>query len=291
MNTANEVDSSFWGRLDKELVRPVFDGTTSSPGIADPRFPWLRIYQGGHAFQSAVTAAVRDPDQPPTHAVTIQGKRCQSLPEFCNAWGDALEFPHYYGRNIDAFNECFRDLLDISDGGLGSQFCDRPGRPVERLVICVANADLVLREADLIGPEEIIEIIDWLWLDVDSPRCDLRVVYCPGTEVSREALQRQIGMTSSAAERAKYLERRIDILASLVAALDRRVELFDTVDRTIGNAETRTAVQELLRLSPAGTDAVLSMPVTSFNTSHQRGYRRRLDQLRAEHGKLQTTTG
>ncbi|MFC9788415.1 barstar family protein [Rhodococcus sp. NPDC127528] len=269
--------SPFWDRLDD--VAP-------SRNIADPRFPWLRIYQGGLTLHSAVSTIVEDPTQPPTHAVTVQGSRCRTLPEFCGTWGDALEFPRYYGRTIDAFSECFRDLLDISDGGVGSRFGDRPGRPVERLVICVADAELMLQHEDLTGPEELIELLDQLWSDVARPRCELRVVYSPGIDFSREALQRRLGMTGSAAERAKSLERRIDILASLVTALDRRDELFDAVAGTVTNAETLAATQELLRISSTGAEAVASMPVTSFNASHQRGYRRRLDTLRAEHGKL-----
>ncbi|MDH6285875.1 barstar family protein [Rhodococcus opacus] len=290
MGAPNEVDSSFWDRLDEKLSRPALQGTAPSPGVADPRFPWLRIYDGGPTLRSAVTAIAEDPGQPPTHSVLIQGKRCQSLLEFCNTWGDALEFPRYYGRNIDAFEECFRDLLNISEGGIGSQFRDRPGRQVERLVVAVADADLVLQDEDLIGPERIVEIIDWLRSHVDSPRCDLKIVYSPSHDVSRDALRKQIGMTSAPAERAKYLEHRIEILEARIAALERRSELFDTVDRTIGNAETHAAVQDLLRTSPTGTDAVLSMPVTSFNTSHQRAYRRLLDELRSEHTKAQALT-
>ncbi|TQF66369.1 barstar family protein [Rhodococcus spelaei] len=279
---ADDDAPPFWDRLD-DVAR--------GRGIADPRFPWLRIHQGRPALHSAIATVLADPTQPPTHVVTIQGARCRSLSEFCSTWGDALEFPRYYGRNIDAFSECFRDLLDLSDGGIGSQFGDRPGRPVERLVICVADAELMLEHEDLTGPEELIELLDQLWSDVAQPRCDLHVVYSPGNDFSREALRQRIGMTGSAAERAASLARRIDVLASLAAALDRRDDLFDAVSGAETNAETLTAVQELLGLSPAGAAAVTSMPVTSFNASHQRGYRRRLDTLRAEHRKLTSAGG
>lgn len=74
------------------------------------------------------------------HVVRAQGVRCRTLPEACETLANALEFPGYYGRNLDAFNECMVDLLDLSVGGLGSMF-GIAGRPVDSLVLMIDRAD------------------------------------------------------------------------------------------------------------------------------------------------------
>ncbi|EKT80817.1 hypothetical protein WSS_A20259 [Rhodococcus opacus M213] len=71
--------------------------------------------------RDAVTGACLDCEEPATHFATIQGVRCRTLPDFTRTWGDALEVPSYYGAGgIGSFEECFRDLVDIAHGGIGS---------------------------------------------------------------------------------------------------------------------------------------------------------------------------
>lgn len=79
------------------------------------------------------------------HVVRAQGARCRTLPEACETLANALEFPGYYGRNTDAFNECLFDLLDLSVGGLGSMF-GTAGRPANSLVLMIDTAEQFLRD-------------------------------------------------------------------------------------------------------------------------------------------------
>ena len=62
--------------------------------------------------------------------------------------GVVLDFPDYYGRNWDAFYECFADLLEITDGGIGHAFGGRPGRPERTLHLVVRNAQELLVQAE-----------------------------------------------------------------------------------------------------------------------------------------------
>ena len=52
--------------------------------------------------------------------------------------GVALGFPAYYGRNWDAFYECFGDLLEVTDGGMGH----------------------AVRRAGLVGRKRALHVID-----------------------------------------------------------------------------------------------------------------------------------
>lgn len=79
------------------------------------------------------------------HFVIVQGRRCRTWPELLDQWGAALEFPRYYGRNRNAFDECMGDLLEI-DAGLGHAFGDRAGRAVETLAVHVVEADQLLAD-------------------------------------------------------------------------------------------------------------------------------------------------
>ena len=62
--------------------------------------------------------------------------------------GVALGFPAYYGRNWDAFYKCFGDLLEVTTGGMGFEFCDRPGRPERTLHLVVRHAEELLVDAE-----------------------------------------------------------------------------------------------------------------------------------------------
>jgi hypothetical protein len=62
--------------------------------------------------------------------------------------GVVLGFPAYYGRNWDAFYECFGDLLEVTTGGMGYEFYDRPGRPERTLHLVVRHAEELLADAE-----------------------------------------------------------------------------------------------------------------------------------------------
>ncbi|CAG7597326.1 barstar family protein [Rhodococcus opacus] len=188
MNEAGTIHPGlpFWPLVEAHTTR---EDVGTIHGVGIDRYDWLRIYPSHPVVESAVMKACLSPEGLPTHFVTIQGRRCKTLDEFVRTWGDALEFPGYYGRNIDAFNECLMDLLNVEEGGLGSQFRDRVGRPVSRLVINVADADLVLSQEDgRIGAPRILEIIDGSFAEVSGLRCDLRVVYYSRIGTSPEQL-------------------------------------------------------------------------------------------------------
>ena len=191
--TRDQSGNEFWPNVENRLSK-TFAGLAAQLGTSDPAFPWIKIYPNIPPVQEAVMGACLDAEEPATHFVTIQGVRCKTMPEFTQTWGDALEFPRYYGGGvIGSFEECFRDLVDISNGGIGSRYRDRPGRPVERLVISVADAQEVLREDRVVGPAKILRVIETLISEIPK-RCDLRVIYYVGEGVDPKQLHTQVGL-------------------------------------------------------------------------------------------------
>ena len=92
------------------------------------------------------SAAAADPE---VWRADLDGGRCRTSRQFLVEIGVVLGFPAYYGHNWDAFNECFGDLLDVTTGGMGYEFYDRPGRPERVLHLVVDHAeDLLSEEAD-----------------------------------------------------------------------------------------------------------------------------------------------
>ena len=77
----------------------------------------------------------------------LDGRHCRTARQFLISAGVALGFPAYYGRNWDAFYECFGDLLEITDGGMGHEFGDRLGRSERALHLVVRHAEELLADA------------------------------------------------------------------------------------------------------------------------------------------------
>jgi Barstar (barnase inhibitor) len=77
----------------------------------------------------------------------LDARYCRTAKGFLISAGVALGFPDYYGKNWDAFYECFGDLLEVTTGGMGYEFYDRPGRPERRLHLVVRHADELLVDA------------------------------------------------------------------------------------------------------------------------------------------------
>ena len=92
-----------------------------------------------------------DPDDAvsdsPVWRADLDGRRCRTAQGFLREIGVVLEFPHYYGRNWDAFDECFSDLLEITTGGMGYEFGGTAGRPERVLALVVWHAEELLGEA------------------------------------------------------------------------------------------------------------------------------------------------
>ena len=77
----------------------------------------------------------------------LDGRHCRTTRQFLVEIGVALTFPAYYGHNWNAFYECFGDLLDISEGGMGHEFYDRPGRAERTLHLVVRHAQDLLADS------------------------------------------------------------------------------------------------------------------------------------------------
>ncbi len=78
----------------------------------------------------------------------LDGRRCRTDRQFLDAVADALGFPEYYGHNWDAFDECFRDLFDITEGGMGIEWGGSAGRPEHALHLVVHHAEELLVNDD-----------------------------------------------------------------------------------------------------------------------------------------------
>jgi Barstar (barnase inhibitor) len=78
----------------------------------------------------------------------LDGGRCRTGRGFLVEVGVALRFPAYHGRNWDAFYECFGDLLEVTSGGMGYEFYDRPGLPERTLHLVIHHAEELLVDAE-----------------------------------------------------------------------------------------------------------------------------------------------
>ena len=97
--------------------------------------PWLEIR----------TAAASNPSSAPlSWQAELDGELCRSDRQFFGEAARVLEFPAYFGHNWAAFDECFSDLLDVTEGGMGHAFGDRAGRPEGALHLTVRRAEHLL---------------------------------------------------------------------------------------------------------------------------------------------------
>lgn len=101
------------------------------------KLPWLELR----------TALPADPrPEPLTWRAELDARLCRSDQELFDQAADALEFPSYFGRNWDAFDECFGDLLDVTDGGMGHAFGGRERRAERVLDLRVHHAEHLLED-------------------------------------------------------------------------------------------------------------------------------------------------
>lgn len=134
----------FWGELEAELKARSEGRYTLSP-VRAPDAGWLRLTEPSPEFEEALVRTLERHGSY-FHHVIVQGKRCSTSADLLRTLGDALEFPGYYGMNWDALDECLRELLVVSEGGLGSYYGDRLGRQARSLVLAVADAEHLLEE-------------------------------------------------------------------------------------------------------------------------------------------------
>jgi len=158
------------------IVAIMSSGWNELPDTIGPRArllespPWgdlvaLLIDAGSDTDAAIRTALAAEPGG--AHFVILQGRRCRTWPALLDQWGAALEFPHYYGRNRDAFNECLGDLLEIDVAGLGHAFGDRAGRPAGLLVVHLMDAPQMLADED---PGELAGFLGQLAFCSDGTR-------------------------------------------------------------------------------------------------------------------------
>jgi|SRR5229473_8223903 len=70
-----------------------------------------------------------------TKNVQIDGSRITDWASFHDCFSEALGFPGFYGRNMDAWNDCMTSL-DTPDDGLSSVHV----APGDVLVLCISGA-------------------------------------------------------------------------------------------------------------------------------------------------------
>jgi hypothetical protein len=100
--------------------------------------PWLTIAATPAEREGTTAQAVTDPS---TWRAALDARSCTDNQGFFATAKTELDLPVYFGFNWDAFDECFQDLLDISEGGMGSAFGGREGKPTVRLDLAITHAE------------------------------------------------------------------------------------------------------------------------------------------------------
>ncbi len=113
----------------------------------------------------------------------IDGKKATSMKEFHDQIGNALAFPDYAGKNLDALDELINDLEWIKQ---------------EKVIIYISNSTEWLSKEK--GEERILTILDifdataedWKWMDDDddTPKKELLIVFSDSERI-RTLLEEQ----------------------------------------------------------------------------------------------------
>ena len=74
----------------------------------------------------------------------IRGKNCQTKDGLLNEFSSALQFPYYFGKNWDAFDECITDLSWLKNNNF---------------ILFITNANLLLKCGDPKELETFLEIL------------------------------------------------------------------------------------------------------------------------------------
>jgi RNAse (barnase) inhibitor barstar len=113
----------------------------------------------------------------------VDGKKATSMKDFHEQIGNALKFPDYSGKNLDALDEMINDLEWIKE---------------EKVIIYISNsADWLSKEK---GDDRILTILDvfdataedWKWMDEeeDVAKKELRIVFSDSERI-RKLLEEQ----------------------------------------------------------------------------------------------------
>lgn len=100
----------------------------------------------------------------------IDGQKSASMKDFLEQIGVALQFPEYYGKNLDALDEMLNDLEWIKE---------------DKVIISIANSGEWLSKEK--SEDRIFSLIDmldataedWKWMDEEeeAAKKDLRIVF------------------------------------------------------------------------------------------------------------------
>ncbi|HUR03019.1 MAG TPA: barstar family protein [Nonomuraea sp.] len=80
--------------------------------------PWLRSGPLFRVHRTALTDLGEFLDRFSYRRITLDGRRMTSRMTAHDEIARAFGFPDYYGKNWDAFNDCFGDFVEAHDGGL-----------------------------------------------------------------------------------------------------------------------------------------------------------------------------
>ncbi|WP_305092275.1 barstar family protein [Prescottella sp. R16] len=90
--------------------------------------PGLSLLVADPRRTAGIEEALRDTGHPVRH---VRGRRMPTVAALFDEFAAALQFPYYFGRNKDAFDECFGEIGDTVGAGA---------------VIVVLDADVLLAE-------------------------------------------------------------------------------------------------------------------------------------------------
>ena len=93
-------------------------------------------------------------DRPDLRIIEVNGASCQTKSSLFDEFSNRLDFPAYFGRNWDAFEECIRDLEWL---------------PAQGYLVVVMNADKLLGQ-DRQDRDTFIEIMRAAGADWANPR-------------------------------------------------------------------------------------------------------------------------
>jgi RNAse (barnase) inhibitor barstar len=76
--------------------------------LLSTRAPWSFFVAGRE--RDLDSFVLGKPNYPGLIVRLIRGRRCSTRDQFFQEWAAAFQFPHYFGHNWDAFEECINDL-------------------------------------------------------------------------------------------------------------------------------------------------------------------------------------
>ena len=79
-----------------------------------------------------------------TFVAELDGSKCQSLPAFYKNVATALHFPDYFGKNLDAFEECLADLSWLADA--------------KAIALVIQKSDLFLKKTTAAKRADVLDI-------------------------------------------------------------------------------------------------------------------------------------